>query len=88
MVEAKRKDRKGRKEMLKLKLLDSLCALCVLCGLCVMHFPTTSLAVDFKKEMAPRRWTERLVPEDLPPLEYPEYFNDLDKARMQSQTGR
>src|SRR5215208_3634411 len=47
-----------------------------------------ALAIDFTKEMAPRRWTERLVPEDLPKLEYPEYYNDLDKARMQMQSGR
>ncbi len=31
---------------------------------------------------------ERLAPEDLPALVYPEYFNDLDKAKFQVETGR
>jgi len=34
------------------------------------------------------KWIEPLLPEDLPVLEYPSYFNDLDKARTQAQAGR
>src|ERR1044071_5292519 len=51
-------------------------------------FSSTALAYDFVKDSAPYRWIEPLVPEDLPDLKYPPYFNDLDKARMQLQTGR
>ncbi len=60
--------------------LGVLCVLGVLCG--------KTNAIDFKKETAPGRWIEQLVPEDLPKLEYPSYFNDLDKARAQAQAGR
>ncbi|MEO6435711.1 MAG: tetratricopeptide repeat protein, partial [Tepidisphaeraceae bacterium] len=40
------------------------------------------------KESIPRKWVEPLVPEDLPELTYPSYFNDLDKAKLQIQRGR
>src|SRR5438067_7639252 len=64
-------------------VLSFLCALCVLGVLCGKAF-----AIDFKKETAPGRWIEQLVPEDLPKLEYPSYFNDLDKAKAQLAGGR
>src|SRR5688500_2362801 len=60
----------------------------VVAGVAVVGLSGVGLAIDFKKEMAPRRWPERLVPEDLPPLTYPEFFNDVDKARAQLQGGR
>ncbi|HYO07374.1 MAG TPA: tetratricopeptide repeat protein [Tepidisphaeraceae bacterium] len=44
--------------------------------------------MDFARESVPQRWVDELVPEDLPRLKYPEYFNDLDKARLQVQSGR
>src|SRR4051812_1218277 len=47
-----------------------------------------ALAVDFVRDTAPHKWIERFVPEDLPEQKYPSYFNDLDKARFQSFTGR
>ncbi len=46
------------------------------------------MAIDFTKQTLPGKWIERLVPEDLPALKFPEYFNDLDKARAQMQAGR
>src|SRR5262245_57471715 len=51
-------------------------------------FCSAARGVDFKKETIPGKWIEQLVPEDLPGLEYPNYFNALDRARMQMQTGR
>src|SRR5215211_1546760 len=45
-------------------------------------------AVDFVRETVPHKWLERFVPEDLPEQKYPAYFNDFDKARFQSFTGR
>src|SRR2546421_13103380 len=54
----------------------------------VSLFAASTRAIDFKKETAPGKWIEELVPEDLPKLEYPSYFNDLDKARAQVQGGR
>src|SRR5687768_14719719 len=45
-------------------------------------------AGDFVRETAPHKWIERLMPEDLPEQKYPAYFNDFDKAKFQSFTGR
>ena len=50
--------------------------------------PNRAAAYDFIKDSVPNRWIESLVPEDLPDLKYPSYFNDVDKARAQVQTGR
>ena len=50
--------------------------------------PAPALAFDFVKDTVPNKWIEPLVPEDLPALEYPEYFNDFDKAKAQMQGGR
>src|SRR5688572_25559973 len=61
-----------------------LCALCVLCALCA----SDAHAHDFVKTSPPHRWVEPLVPEDLPPLKYPSYYNDIDKARAQLHHGR
>src|SRR5688500_14899921 len=47
-----------------------------------------ALAVDFVRETVPHKWIERFVPEDLPEQKYPAYFNDFDKAKFQSFTGR
>jgi tetratricopeptide (TPR) repeat protein len=51
-------------------------------------FAGTARAIDVEKETAPQPWVNDLVPEDLPPLKYPEYYNDVDKARAQAQGGR
>src|SRR6476659_8122604 len=45
-------------------------------------------AFDFVKSTAPGKWIEPYVPEDLPEPDYPSYFNDFDKARLQAFTGQ
>jgi tetratricopeptide (TPR) repeat protein len=65
----------------------------------VWALTTTALAVtllpaaaahadDFVRESIPQRWIAPLVPEDYDKLEYPEYFKEIDKARLESFTGR
>jgi tetratricopeptide (TPR) repeat protein len=49
---------------------------------------TPAAAVDFVRETVPHKWIERFIPEDLPEQKYPAYFNEFDKARFQSFTGR
>jgi len=48
----------------------------------------TSLAADLQKKGLPQRWLEPLMPEELPKLKHPEYFEDLDKAKAQLASGR
>src|SRR2546421_188958 len=43
---------------------------------------------DLARDSVPQKWIEPLLPEDLPELTYPAYFNDFDKARAQSFSGR
>lgn len=43
---------------------------------------------DFVRESAPLRWVEQAMTEDLPPLTYPAYFDDFDKAKAQVHAGR
>lgn len=58
-------------------------------AIAVLGLPSFAAAVvDFKKETLPGRWVEQLVPEDLPALELPAYYNKLDTARAQMQSGR
>ncbi|HZZ42035.1 MAG TPA: tetratricopeptide repeat protein [Tepidisphaeraceae bacterium] len=45
-------------------------------------------AYDFVKNSPPERWIERYLPEDLPKLDTPAYFQDLDKARDLAFHGR
>jgi tetratricopeptide (TPR) repeat protein len=40
------------------------------------------------RDAVPNKWINPLVPEDLPDLEYPAYFNDIDKAKAQAFAGR
>jgi tetratricopeptide (TPR) repeat protein len=61
----------------------------VLCATAVLAaVSSTAHAVDFVRDTIPHKWIERFVPEDLPEQKYPSYFNDLDKAKEQSFTGR
>lgn len=39
-------------------------------------------------ELAPMRWVEQVVPEDLPKLKYPGFADPLDKAKVEMQAGR
>ncbi len=43
---------------------------------------------DLVQESIPWKWIDPLLPEDLPDLKYPAYFNDVDKAQAQSFAGR
>lgn len=43
---------------------------------------------QFLRGTFPQKWIDPLIAEDLPALTYPAYFNDLDKARLESSTGR
>jgi tetratricopeptide (TPR) repeat protein len=47
-----------------------------------------ALAQELIDESVPQEWIEDYIPEKLPELKYPEYFNDLDKAREQVYRGR
>ncbi len=38
---------------------------------------------DIVHQTAPQKWIDALLPESLPDLHYPAYFNDLDKATAQ-----
>ncbi len=48
----------------------------------------TASARDVWRDIIPDRWLAPFAVEDLPPLEYPAYFSDLDKARAQAFQGR
>ncbi|MEZ0265179.1 MAG: tetratricopeptide repeat protein [Phycisphaerae bacterium] len=57
-------------------------------GLGTFIAPPAARADDFVREAIPGKWINPLVPEDLEKLEYPAYFKDFDKAKMESETGR
>jgi len=56
--------------------------------LTVTVFATPGIALDLVNDSVPMKWIEPLLPENLPELKYPAYFNDLDKARAQAFAGR
>jgi tetratricopeptide (TPR) repeat protein len=59
--------------------------------LCLLALTLTGapvLGADFARDSIPGKWIQPLVPEDLPPLKYPVYFTDFEKARQQVWTGR
>ncbi len=58
------------------------------CLLTLLVARSASAGVADLPDIIPGRWFEPFLPEDLPALTFPEYFNDLDKARMQVRTGR
>lgn len=45
-------------------------------------------ADELVRNSIPEKWILPFLPEDLPELHYPSYFNDFDKAKMQSAAGR
>src|SRR5436190_19197700 len=53
----------------------------ILCG-------TRAWAQDLVKDSIPNKWIEQFVPEDLPALSFPSYYNDLDQAKALSFHGR
>lgn len=64
--------------------MRNILCLLVLLGL----FGATSRAQDLSELVPPRTWIAQLLPEDLPPLEHPQYATALDRARLESFTGR
>lgn len=43
---------------------------------------------EIARNAVPNAWLERVLPEDLPPLQCPDYFDEVDKARSQTFHGR
>lgn len=56
--------------------------------LAALLFPSASFALDLVDDSVPMKWINPLLPEDLPDLKFPEYFNDFDKAQAQEFAGR
>src|SRR3954447_10179234 len=42
----------------------------------------------FTRNSIPNKWLGPVMPEDLPDLQYPSYYNDLEKAEMEAFSGR
>jgi tetratricopeptide (TPR) repeat protein len=67
-----------------MRYLAAACASAALCGVCSL-----ARADDpFVRQSVPRKWLEPVLPESLPELQYPTYYSDLEKARLESFTGR
>ncbi|HEX8914656.1 MAG TPA: hypothetical protein VF796_20060 [Humisphaera sp.] len=43
---------------------------------------------DFTRDSAPMKWVEQAMTEDLPPLKFPAFYDDFDKAKAQVHAGR
>src|SRR5688500_17460245 len=56
-------------------------------GLAFIASPQTR-GDDFVRDSIPNKWIAPLVPEDMEKLDYPSYFKDIDKARLEAHTGR
>src|SRR5436309_1399207 len=51
--------------------------------------PLATFADDFVRESIPNKWIEPILPEQFEEkLDYPAYFKDLDRARLEAFTGR
>jgi Flp pilus assembly protein TadD len=42
----------------------------------------------FTRNSVPQKWIEPVLPEDLPDLDYPAYYNTLEKAKLEAFSGR
>ena len=49
---------------------------------------SAALGHDFVRDSAPMRWVDQAMTEDLPPLKFPAYFQDFDKAKALVAAGR
>lgn len=55
----------------------------------VIATPIARAAPDaFARESIPRKWLNNVIPENLPPLEYPAYYSALERAKMEAFRGR
>jgi len=59
-----------------------------LCLLALAITAAPALCADFTRDAVPGKWIAPLVPEQLPPLKYPAYFTNFEKAKQQVWTGR
>src|SRR5688572_13458199 len=51
--------------------------------------PFSNAADDFVRDSIPNKWINPIIPEQFEEkLEYPTYFKDLDRARLEAFTGR
>ena len=50
--------------------------------------PSVAFGHDFERTSVPGKWLDPVTPEDLPALELPEYYTELERARAQAFTGR
>lgn len=62
-------------------------AVAVVAAVCVCR-PALAVPKDWHRDVAPFRWIDEAMPESLPELKYPAYYNDLDKAKAQAFAGR
>ncbi len=60
----------------------------LLCFAALGAIADSARAVDVAAKAVPQVWIEPLLPEKLPELKHPEYFEALDKARAQLDAGR
>ena len=60
----------------------------ILMAACLAVPAAGAAAQDIVRQSVPYVWMDEYVPEKLPELKYPAYFNDLDKARLQAFRGR
>src|SRR5512138_3009822 len=54
----------------------------------VLLMAAIAAAQDLVRDSIPEVWIDQYLPEKLPELKYPAYYNDLDKARAQVFSGR
>src|SRR5258707_10563346 len=54
----------------------------------VFALAPAAFAQDLIEESVANEWMQDFLPEKLPELKFPEYYNDLDKAREQVYRGR
>ncbi len=60
---------------------------CLILSALLISSPQT-FGHDFVKSSGPQSRIDSMLPEDLPELNYPAYYSELDKARMQAFRGR
>src|SRR5882672_10381507 len=54
----------------------------------IFAFAPAAFAQDLVEESVANEWIQDFLPEKLPELKFPEYYNDLDRAREQVYRGR
>src|SRR5688572_18348239 len=60
----------------------------IACAIFLLIVGAQANAIDFVKESIPEKWYTRVTPEEGEPLEFPNYYDALDKARGLMSHGR